>query len=145
MYYVMYVYTYTANKPRILLRPYYSQQGVIAEATELVCLIAISGAAQSSSVSLSWNHVRNNDCLRVVVIPTTITTDDSIGIIYTTVIQFKYLSEADEGYYTCSMMIDENLIESTFYFKIIGKYVHMCACTYVKITNLIFKPVSFTQ
>ena len=127
MYYVMYVYTYTANKPRIFLRPYYSQQGVIGEATELVCLIAISSAAQSSLVSLSWNHARNNDCLRVRVIPTTITTDDSIGIIYTTVMKFNYLSETDEGYYTCSMMIDEDLTESTFYFKIIGKYVHMCA------------------
>ena len=84
----MHVYTYTGNKPRILLRPYYSQQGVIGEATELVCLIVISSTAQSSSVNLTWNFTSNDD--RVTVIPTTITTDDSIGIIYTTVIQFDY-------------------------------------------------------
>ena len=119
----MYVYTDTARKPRIFLRPYYSQQGVIGEATELVCLIAVSSTAQSSSVDLTWNYVSSDN--RVTVIPTTITTDDSIGIIYTTVIQFDYLIEADEGYYTCSMMIDEDLTKSLFYFEIIGKYVCM--------------------
>ena len=134
----MYVYTDTARKPRILLRPYYSQQGVIGVATELVCLIAVSSTAQSSSVDLTWDYVSYDN--RVTVIPTTITTDDSIGIIYTTVIQFDYLIEADEGYYTCSMKIDEDLTKSLFYFEIIGKYV----CTNL-MTDLIFKPVSLTQ
>ena len=55
------------------------------------------------------------------MIPTTITTDDSIGIIYTTVIQFAYLMEGDEGNYTCIVTIEEDSAESTFYLEIIGK------------------------
>ena len=55
------------------------------------------------------------------MIPTTITTDDSIGIIYTTVIQFAYLMEGDEGNYTCTTTIEENLGESTFNLEIIRK------------------------
>ena len=43
------------------------------------------------------------------VIPTTITTDDSIGIIYTTVIQFDYLREIYEWYYAYSVMIEKDL------------------------------------
>ena len=115
-----YVYTYAAHKPRIFLRQNYTQQGVIGEPTELVCLIALSSALQASSVNLTWNFTGNDN--RVTVMPTTITTDDSIGIIYSTVIQFDYLLEVDEGYYTCSVMIEEDLTESTFYFEIIGKY-----------------------
>ena len=100
------------------MRPSYSQQ-LIGEPLDLVCLIAISSTAQSSSVNLTWNFTSNDD--RVTVIPTTITTDDSIGIIYTTVIQFAYLMEEDEGYYTCSVMIHENSAESTFNLEITSK------------------------
>ena len=56
------------------------------------------------------------------VIPTTITTDDSIGIIYTTVIQFDYLREIYEGYYACSVMIEKDLTESTFNLETISKH-----------------------
>ena len=109
---------HAVHKPRIVVRPSYSQQGMIGEATELVCLIAISSTAQSSLVELTWNFTSNDS--RVTVIPTTITTDDSIGIIYTTVIQFDYLIQGDEGNYTCSVIINKDLTESTFYFEIVG-------------------------
>ena len=56
------------------------------------------------------------------MIPTTITTDDSIGIIYTTVIQFVYLMEGDEGIYTCTLTIDGDLQESAFNLETISKY-----------------------
>ena len=55
------------------------------------------------------------------MIPTTITTDDSIGIIYTTVIQFAYLMEGDEGNYTCTIKIEGDLTESTFILELISK------------------------
>ena len=116
------MYTYAAHKPRIFLRPNYSQQGVIGEPTELVCLIALSSTTRSSSIDLTWNFTSNDN--RVTVIPTTIITDDSIGIIYSTVIQFDYLLKVYEGYYTCSVMIEEDLTESTFYFEVIGKYLY---------------------
>ena len=95
------------------------QQGAVGEPHDLVCTIVLSSTAQSSSVNLTWNFTSNDD--RVTVIPTTITTDDSIGIIYTTVIQFDYLNEMDEGYYTCSVRIDGDSAESTFNLEMISK------------------------
>ena len=104
--------------PRILLRPNYLQQGTIGEPHDLVCLIALSSLSQVNSVNLTWNFTSNDD--RVTVIPTTITTDDSIGIIYTTVIQFDYLMEGDEVNYTCTVVIDGNSAESTFNLETVG-------------------------
>ena len=109
---------YVAPTPRIFLRPNYSQQGTIGQAHELVCSIAISSTAETSSVNLTWNFTSNN---RVTVIPTTITTDDSIGIIYTTVIKFAYLMEGDEGNYTCTSTVEEDSTDSTFDLKAISK------------------------
>ena len=107
-----------APTPRIFLRPNYLQQGVIGEPHDLVCMIVLSSTAQSNSVNFTWNFTSNDD--RVTVIPTTITTDDSIGIIYTTVIQFDYLMEGDEGNFTCTLIIDGDSAESTFNLKIIS-------------------------
>ena len=56
------------------------------------------------------------------MIPTTITTDDSIGVIYTTVIQFAYVVEGDEGNYTCTMTINEDSTNTTFSLEIISKH-----------------------
>ena len=103
---------YTVASPRIILRPNHLQQGIIGEAHELVCSIVISSTVQTSSVILTWNFTSNDN--RVTVIPTTITTDDFIGIIYTTVIQFAYLMEGDEGNYTCAVTIEENSGESIY-------------------------------
>ena len=116
----MYICICLGNKPSIFLRPD-TQQGTIGEPHELFCSVPLSSIAQSSLVNLTWNFISNDD--RVTVIPTTITTDDSIGIIYTTVIQFAYLMEGDERGYKCIMETEEeNKIESNFYFKIIGRY-----------------------
>ena len=110
-----------ANKPRIFLRPN-TQQGTIGEPHKLFCSVPLSSTAQSISVNLTWNVTSNNN--RVTVIPTTITTDDSIGIIYTTVIQFAYLMEEDERGYKCIMEIGaEDKTESDFYFEVISKCV----------------------
>ena len=108
--------------PRVFLRSDYLQQGIVGETHEIVCLIALSSTGQSSSVTLTWNFTSNDN--RVTVIPTTITTDDSIGIIYTTVIQFAYLMEGDEGNYTCTATIEENSGESTFDLELIRKHIH---------------------
>ena len=69
-------------------------------------------------MNLTWNFTSNDS--RVTVIPTTITIDGSIGIIYTTVIQFDYLNETDEGNYTCTVAIDGISTESTFKLEIIS-------------------------
>ena len=105
--------------PSIFLKPNYLHQGIIGEAHELVCLIALSDTSQRDSVNLMWNFTSNDD--RITVIPTTITTDDSIGIIYTSVIQFAFLMERDERDYPCILTIGGESVKSVFNLEIIGK------------------------
>ena len=118
--YVYFIINYVAPSPRVFKRPNHLQQGVVGEQLEIVCSIVISFTAQTSSVNLTWNFTSNDD--RITVIPTTITTDDSIGIIYTTVIQFAYLMEGDEGNYICTVSIDEDSVQSTLSLEIFSKY-----------------------
>ena len=115
----LYVCKNTAPTPRIFLQPNYLQQGTIGQAHDLVCLIAVSSTVQRSSVHLTWNFNSNDN--RVTVIPTTITTDDSIGIIYTTVIHFAYLTEEDHVNYKCILTIEGNSAESIFNLNLISK------------------------
>ena len=118
----MCAYLHIAPTPRTFLRPNYLQQGVVDEPHDLICMIALNSTAQSILVNLTWNFTSNDN--RVTVIPTNITTDDSIGIIYTTVIQFDYLIKGDEGNYTCTLTIDRNSTESTFNLEMISKFKH---------------------
>ena len=111
-----FLFACTAPTPRIFLNDKVLQRPVL-DANELVCLVALSSTVQPSSVNLAWNFTSNDTGVRVI--PTTITSDDSIGISYTTVIQFSYLMD---GTYTCTVMIDGDSAESTFNF--ISK--HMC-------------------
>ena len=115
-----FIINYVAPSPRVYKRPNHLQQGIVGEELEIICSIAISSTAQTSSVNLTWNFTSNDN--RVTVIPTTITTDDSIGIIYTTVIQFAYLMEGDEGNYTCTVSIDEDFVQSVLSLEIFSKY-----------------------
>ena len=101
---------YTAPTPRIFVNDEVLQRPVL-DANELVCLVVLSSTAQPNSVNLTWNFTSNDT--RARVIPTAITSDDSIGISYTTVIQFSYLMD---GAYTCTVMIDGDSAESHFNF-----------------------------
>ena len=111
---------YIVPRPIISLKPSYLQQEFIGEASELVCSIAISSTAQTSSVNLTWNFTSNDN--RVTVIPTIITTDESIGIIYTTAIQFAYLMEGDARNYTCTLTIRGESAKSTYNLELISKW-----------------------
>ena len=116
----MFIVYYIAPTPKVFLKPSYLHQGIIGEAFDLVCVIALSSTAKPHSVNLAWNFISNDTRIRVV--PQTITTDDSIGSIYTAVIQFDYIIEEDEGNYLCSLEIDGDLEESTFSLKTISKH-----------------------
>ena len=85
---------------------------------DLVCSVALSSTVDPSTVELMWNFISNDN--RVVVMPATITTDDSIGSIYSTVIQFSYLMEGDEGNYTCNLTIQDSA-QSNFELELTGK------------------------
>ena len=126
---------YVAPTPRIFLKPSYLQQGAYGEPYDLVCLIALSSTTQANSVNLTWNFTSNDS--RVTVIPTTITTDDSIGIIYTTAIQFDYLIESDVETYTCTSTVEGDSSESILNLEVIGKFDLRMYVT--------FKPVHVAQ
>ena len=116
----MHIHMYIAPTPLILLRPNYMQQAIIGEAHDLICLIALSSKVQPHLVNLTWNFTGTDD--RIVVIPTNITIDDSIGIVYTTVIQFAYIMEGDGKNYSCALTIEGDTTESIFNLEIISKY-----------------------
>ena len=116
----LYFYMHVVSTPRISLKPNDLQQETVEEPHNLICSLVLSSTIPTNSVYLTWNFVSNDS--RVRVVPTTITTNDSIGIIYTTEIQFDYLTELDEGYYTCSGTFEVYSTESTFYLKTISKH-----------------------
>ena len=101
---------------------------------ELICSVAFSSIVEPSTVELVWNFASTDS--RVIVIPTTVTNDDTIGNIYSTVIQFAYLMEGDEGNYVCSLTVQDTL-ESNFELELTGKYEPLndncnydnCLCT----------------
>ena len=113
------MHTYVAPTPTVFINTRYLQQGIIGEALNIVCMIAPSSTAQLSLFRFTWNFTSNDD--RVSVIPTNITTDDSIGIIYSSIIQFAYLMEGDEGNYKCTLTIVGDSAQSIFSLEIIGK------------------------
>ena len=104
--------------PNIFLIPNGLSQGVIGQQQDLVCSVVLSSAVDPSTVVLTWNFASDDN--RVIVIPTTITTDDVVGNTYTTVIQFAYLMEGDEGNYNCTLTV-ENSTESNFDLELAGK------------------------
>ena len=114
---IIFLHTYVAPVPRIFLRP---KQGVFGEAQDIVCTVAISSTVNPSIVKLMWNF--NSTDSRVTITPMNVTTDDSIGNIYTTVIQFAYLMEEDKRNYTCSLTIVDT-VESNFTLEILSKHI----------------------
>ena len=97
-------------------------QGVIGQPQDLVCSVILSSAVDPNTVELVWNFTSTDS--RVTVIPTTVTNDDTIGNTYSTVIQFAYLMEGDEGNYVCILTVEDS-VESRFDLDLIGKYVYM--------------------
>ena len=109
--------------PTIFLRPNGKE---IGEPVDLVCSVTLSSTVDPSTVELMWNFISNDN--RVKVMPATITADDSIGSIYSTVIQFAYLMEGDEGNYTCNLTIQDS-VQSNFELKLTGKYMQIFIIT----------------
>ena len=85
---------------------------VIGEMQDIICSVTINSAIDPNSVELTWT---NNDSIittdnRVMITPTNITENPS-SFTHSTTIQFAYLTEGDEGNYTCNVTVD-NVVES---------------------------------
>ena len=80
-------------------------QAMVGEIQDIVCSVTTAITTNISEVTLTWvgpNGVIIEDD-RVSIIPTF-----SDGNTYTTILQFDYLMEGDEGVYTCDVMIGED-------------------------------------
>ena len=106
--------------PQIFLSQSELPEGIIGQPQDLVCLVSLSSSVDPNTVELVWNFTSTDS--RVIVIPTTVTNDDTIGNTYSTVIQFAYLMEGDEGNYVCSLTVGDS-VESNFELELIGKYI----------------------
>ena len=95
-------------KPSISFQPSGYYQGIVGEVQDIICSVSIASAVDPNSVKLIWT---NTDSIitadnRVTVTPTNITENPS-SFTYTTIIQFTYLMEGDEGNnYTCNVEVD---------------------------------------
>ena len=99
--------------PRISLQPSGYLQGVVGEMQDIICSVTITSTIDPDTVELTWT---NADSIittdnRVTII--TNITENPFSFTYTTIIQFAYLMEGDEGNYTCNVQVDD-MMESNF-------------------------------
>jgi len=99
---------FVVPSPGISLQPSGYFSSTIGQMQDLVCSVTITSAIDPDSVQLTW---LNSDSIvttdnRVTVIPTTVTSN-TFSFTYTTVLQFSYLIEGDEGNYTCDLVTDD--------------------------------------
>ena len=118
------LYAHLAPAPRIFLRPN-DLQGIVGEMHELICVVALSSTLDTTTVQLQWDFSSNDS--RITVLPATVAADDSIGSIYSTVIQFAYLVEEDEGNYTCTLTVEDPVM-SNFDLEILSKHLTSNCC-----------------
>ena len=102
---------YVVPVPRISLQPSGFLQGIVGEMQDITCSVTITSEVDPDLVKLTWTLddsiiIADN---RVTII--TNTTENPFSFTYTTIIQFAYLMEGDEGNYTCIVEADD-MVES---------------------------------
>ena len=95
--------------------------GIVGYPEDIVCLIETTSELELSSVTSSWTGpngvVTNDDRLTINV-----TVNKNI---YITILHFEYLSENDEGNYTCSVTISNHtMLLSTTLNNLISKLIN---------------------
>ena len=102
------------SAPRISFQPSGYLQGVIGEMQDIICSVTITSTIDPDSVELTWINadsiITADD--RVTIIPTNVT-ENLFSFTYTTIIQFAYLVEGDEGNYTCNVEVDDMMESSS--------------------------------
>jgi len=104
-------------------------QAMVGEMQDIICTITTAIGTDTSEVTLTWvgpEGVIIEDG-RVSIIPTFV--DDNI---YTTILQFEYLMEGDEGVYSCDVMVGEDVETLSVELQsITSKYkCNYCMCTH---------------
>ena len=107
------------------------QGAMVGSPQDIQCIVSTVSGMDFSSVMISWmrpgEESITNDS-RVTISPTT-----SSGNNYTSIVQFTYLMEGDEGTYTCNVMILETTISKSIQInnlasKLNLKLYHMKFC-----------------
>ena len=98
---------HTVPTPTVTILPSGPIQGAMVGSPQVIsCTVSTVSGVESSSVMINWmgpeggGSVLNDD--RVIINPTT-SSDNT----YTSSLQFTYLTERDNGTYTCNVMILE--------------------------------------
>ena len=99
-------FLHTVPSPNLTILPSGPIQGAMVGSPQVInCIVSTVSGVESSSVMISWMGPGGGSITsdsRVTISPPT-----SIGNTYTSSLQFTYLTEGDEGRYTCSVMILE--------------------------------------
>ena len=95
---------------------------------DIICSVTITSATDPNSVELTWT---SDDSIittdnRVTITPTNITENPS-SFTYSTTIQFAYLTEEDEGDYTCHVAVDDMMESHSVKLQNLqGMYINAC-------------------
>ena len=93
--------------PRISLQPSGYLQGVVGEMQDITCSVTITSTIDPDSVELTWTNADSIITADNGVTIITNITENPFSFAYTTIIQFAYLMEGDEGNYTCNVEVDD--------------------------------------
>jgi len=110
---------FTAPTPRTFLDPDVPR-GIVGEPIDIVCSVTLTSTVDPNLVDLRWVGITNSN--RVTVIPTVLTTDESIGNVYTTIVRFAYLMEGDQGNYICNLTIEDSA-QSAIRLNLFGEHI----------------------
>ena len=104
---------YVVPVPRISLQPSGYLQGVVGEMQDITCSVTITSTIDPDSVELTWTNADSIITADNRVTILTKITENPFSFTYTTIIQFIYLMEGDEGNYTCNVEVDDMMESSS--------------------------------
>ena len=121
---------YIVPAPRISLQPSGFLQGFVGEMQDIICSVTITSEIDPDLVKLTWtlddSFITTDNRITII----TNITENPSSFTYTTIIQFTYLMEGDEGNYTCNVEADD-MVESlsTIIENLRSTYIHVCMQT----------------
>ena len=119
---------YIVPDPTVIISPSSSiQEAVVGRSQAIDCIVNTVSGVELSSVMISWMGPDGNlitDSSRIIIHPVT-----SSGNNYISSLNFIYLTERDEGTYTCNVMILENIQTNQVEMNnFTCKYICDCLC-----------------
>ena len=111
-------------QPTVTFQPPSPIQDIVGNFLTVECRVDIVSGVSSNSVMISWSKpgrvgsIMNNS--RISIIPTT-----SSGNVFTSSLQFTYLTEGTKGNYTCNWMILQSSGSETVELQLTSKFLFL--------------------